>query len=104
MGSSWCFENDPSCVVLYSLQSFDAVAWSALEHSIVVVDRGQDQTISQCLCQFDSQQMSDGLCMVIARSRHRRDMLMKRQTPIERDPQHFDIIGYWQVDSCHGHR
>jgi len=78
-----------------------------VEHSIAVVDPGQDQTTSKCLCQFRSQQVSnvsDGLCMVIARSRHRRDVPVKRQTPIEHDPQHFDIIGYWQVDSCHGHR
>jgi len=38
VGSSWCFENDPSCVVLYSLQLLDAVAWSAVERSIAVVD------------------------------------------------------------------
>jgi len=44
MGSSWCFENDPSCVVLYLLQLLDAVAWSAVEHSIAVVDPGQDKT------------------------------------------------------------
>ena len=42
MGSSWCFENDPSCVVLYSLQLLDAVAGSAVEHSIAVVDPGVD--------------------------------------------------------------
>ena len=74
MGSSWCFENDPSCVVLHSLQLLDAVAGSAVEHSIAAVDPGEDQTTSQCLCQFRSQQVSnvsDGLCMVIARSRHR---------------------------------
>ena len=41
---------------------------------------------------------------IIARSRHRQDVLVKRQTPIEHDPQHFDIIGYWQVDSVHGYR
>ena len=50
MGSSLCFENDPSCVVLYSLQLVDAVAGSAVEHSIAVVDPGEDQTTSQCLC------------------------------------------------------
>jgi len=47
-----------------------------VEHSIAVVDPGQDKTTSKCLCQFRSQQMSnvsDGLCMVTARSRHRRD-------------------------------
>ena len=40
-----------------------------MEHSIAVVDPGQDQTTSQCLCQFRSQQVSnvsDGLCSVIA--------------------------------------
>jgi len=97
-------ENDTSCVVLYSLQLLDAVAGSAVEHSIAVVDPGQDQITGQCLCQFRSQQVSnvsDGLCMVIARSRHhRRDVLVKRQTPIE----HFDLIGYRQVNSGHGHR
>jgi len=65
-----------------------------VEHSIAVVDPGQDQTTSQYMCQFRSQQVSnvsDGLCMVIARSRHRRDALVERQTPIEHDPQHFDI-------------
>jgi len=88
MGSSWCFENDPCCVVLYSLQLLDAVAWSAVEHSIAVVDPGQDKTTGQCLCQFRRQQVSnvsDGLCMVIARSRHRRDVLVKQQTPIKHD-------------------
>jgi len=45
VGSSWCFEIDPSCVVLYSLQLFDAVAGSAVEHSIAVVDPGEDQTV-----------------------------------------------------------
>ena len=100
-------ENDPSCVVVYSLQLLDAVARSVVEHSVAVVDPGQDQTTGQGLCQFGSQQVSnasDGLCTVIARSRHRRDVLVERQTPIEHDPQHFDIIGYWQVDSCDGHR
>ena len=80
MGS---FENDPSCVVLHSLQLLDAVAWSAVEHSIAVVDPGQDQTTSQCLCQFRSQQVSnvsDGLCMVIARSRHRRFWNVRRRS------------------------
>jgi len=40
-----------------------------VEHSIAVVDPGQDQTTGQCLCQFRSQQVSnvsDGLCSVIA--------------------------------------
>ena len=61
---SWCFENDP-----HSLQALDDVGWSAVEYSIAVVDPGQDQTTSQCLCQFRSQQVSkvsDGLFMVIA--------------------------------------
>jgi len=57
VGSSWCFENDPSCVVLYSLQLLDAVAWSAVEHSVAVVDPGQDQTTGQGLCQFRSQRV-----------------------------------------------
>ena len=39
-GSAWSLENDPSCVVPYSLQLLDAVAWSAVEHSIEVVDPG----------------------------------------------------------------
>ena len=106
MGSSWCFENDPSCVVLYSLQLLDAVAGSAVEHSIAVVDPREDRTTSQCLCQFRSKQVSnvlDGLCMVIARSRHRRHMFVERQTLIEHDPQHFDIIGYWQGDKGSNH-
>ena len=57
-------ENDPSCVVVYSLQLLDAVARSVVEHSIAVVDPGQDQTTGQCLCQFRSQRVSnvsDGL-------------------------------------------
>jgi len=77
------------------LQLLDAVAWSAVQHSIAVVNPRQDQTTSQCLCQFRSQQVSyvsDGLCMVIARLRRRQHMLVNRQTPIEHDPQHFDII------------
>jgi len=105
VGSSWCFENDR--VVLYSLQLLDPVAGSAVKHSIAVVDPKEDQTTSQCLCLFRSQQVSnvsDGLCMVIARSRHHREVLVKQQTPIEHDPQHLDFIGYWQVDYCHGHR
>jgi len=74
-----------------------------VEHSIAVVDHGQDQTTSQCLCQFRSQQVSnvsDGLCMLTARSRHRRDVFVESQTPIEHGPQHFDLIGYGprQVD------
>jgi len=39
------------------------------EHSIAIVDPGQDQTTHQSLCQFRSQQVPnvpDGLCMVIA--------------------------------------
>ena len=52
-------ENDPSCVFLYSLHLLDAVAGSAVEHSIAVVDPGQDQTTSQCLCQFRNQQVSN---------------------------------------------
>jgi len=102
VGSSWCFENDP-----HSLQALDDVGWSAVEYSIAVVDPGQDQTTSQCLCQFRSQQVSnvsDGLYMIIARSRHRQHVFVKRQTSIEHDPQHFDLIGYWQVNSGHGHR
>jgi len=44
--------------------------------------------------QFHIQQaLAYGLCTVIARSRHGRDVLVKRQTPIEHDPQHFDIMG-----------
>jgi len=39
---------------LYSLHLLDAVAGSAVEHSIAVVDPGQDQTTSQYLCQFCS--------------------------------------------------
>ena len=38
------------------LQLLDAVAGSAVEHSIAVVDPREDQTTSQCLCQFHSQQ------------------------------------------------
>ena len=60
-------------IKLFGLQ-LDAVAWSTMDNSVAVVDPGQDQTTSQCLCQFHSQQVSnvlDGLCMVIARSRHR---------------------------------
>ena len=65
--------NDPSCVVLYSLQHLDAIFGSAVEHSIAVVDPGEDQTTGQGLCQFRSEQvsnLSDGLCMVTALSRH----------------------------------
>ena len=36
--NNWHFTNDPSCVVLYSLQFLDAAAWSAVEHSFAVVD------------------------------------------------------------------
>jgi len=63
MGSSLSLENNPSCTVLYLLQLRDAVAWSAVEHSVAVVDPGQDQTTGQGLCQFCSQQVlnvSDG--------------------------------------------
>ena len=78
-----------------------------MDNSVAVVDPGQDQTTSQCLCQFHSQQVSnvlDGLCMVIARSRHRWHVFVEWQTPIEHDPQHFDIISYGQVDSGHRYR
>jgi len=51
-GSSWRLENDPSCVVLHTLQLLDAVSWSAVQHSIAIVDPGQDQTTRQRLCQF----------------------------------------------------
>ena len=87
------------CSASYSLQLLDAVAGSAVEHSIAVVDPGQDQTTSRCLCQFGSQQVSNGLCMLIALSRPCRDVLVKRQMPVDHDPQHFGVIGYWQVDS-----
>ena len=105
MGSSWCFENDPSCIVLYSLQYLDAVVWSAVEHSIAVVDPGQDQTTSQCLCQFCSQQVSnvsDGLCMVIARSRYRQDVLVKdrRRSSTTPNTDDTDDLCPWQESTC----
>jgi len=40
-GLAWDRLGASSCVVLHSLQLLDAVAWSAVEHSIAVVDPGQ---------------------------------------------------------------
>jgi len=43
--------NDPCGVVLYTLQLLDGARWSAMEHSIAVIDPGKDQTASERLCQ-----------------------------------------------------
>jgi len=104
MGSFGLLQNDPSRIVLHPLQLHDAVLRSAVEHSVAVVDPRQDQTTSQRLCEFRSQKvpnMSDGLCVVVARSCHRRDVLVERQTSIEHDSQHLHVVGYWQIDSSH---
>ena len=50
VGSSWRLEDDPSSVVLHTLQLTDGVGWSTVEPSVVVTDPGQDQTARQCLC------------------------------------------------------
>jgi len=50
VGSSCRLEDDPSSVVLHTLQLPDGVRWSTVEHSIAVIDPGQDQTARQCLC------------------------------------------------------
>ena len=74
VGSSWRLEDDPSRIVLHTLQLPDGVGWSAVEHSIAVVDPRQDQTARQHLCKVRRQQVSnvtDGLCVVVARSCHR---------------------------------
>jgi len=57
VGSSWRLEDDPSSVVLRTLQRSDGVGWSTVEHSVAVVDPGQDQTARQCLCKVRRQQV-----------------------------------------------
>ena len=47
--------NDPCDVVLYTLQLVDGAGWSAVEHSVAVVDPGKDQAICKCLCEVSSQ-------------------------------------------------
>ena len=69
VGSSWRLEDDPSSVVLHTLQLPDGVGWSTVEHSVAVIDPGQDQTARQCLCKVRRQQVSnvtDGLCVEVA--------------------------------------
>ena len=56
VGSSWRLEDDPSSVVLHTLQLPDGVGWSTVEHSVAVIDLGQDQTARQCLCKVRRQQ------------------------------------------------
>ena len=38
VGSSWPLEDDPSSVVLHTLQLLDGVGWSTVEHSVAVID------------------------------------------------------------------
>ena len=59
VGSSWRLENDPSSVVLYTVQLPDGVGWSTVGHSVAVIDPGQDQTARQCLCKVRRQQVSN---------------------------------------------
>jgi len=69
VGSSWCLEDDPTSVVLNTLQLLYGVGWSTVEHSVAVIDPGQDQTARQCLCKVRRQQVSnvtDGLCVEVA--------------------------------------
>jgi len=69
VGSSWRLEDDPTSVVLHTLQLLDGVGWSTVEHSVAVIDPGQDQTARQCLCKVRRQQVSnvtDGLCVEVA--------------------------------------
>ena len=61
--------NDPRGIVLYPLQLVDGAGWSAVEHSVAVVDSGEDQTTCERLSEVHSQQMTyavDRLCMVVA--------------------------------------
>ena len=51
------------------LQLPDGVGWSTMEHSVAVIDPGQDQTARQCLCKVRRQQVSNvtvGLCVEVA--------------------------------------
>ena len=69
VGSSLRLEDDPSSVLLHTLQLPDGVRWSAVEHSVAVIDPGQDQTARQCLCKVRRQQVSnvtDGMCVEVA--------------------------------------
>jgi len=69
VGLSWRLEDDPSSVVLHTLQLLDGVGWSTVEHSIAVIDPEQDQTPRQCLCKVRRQQVSNvtyGLCVEVA--------------------------------------
>jgi len=47
--------NDPCGIVLYMLHLVDGAGWSAVEHSIAVVDPGKDQATRKCLCEVGSQ-------------------------------------------------
>jgi len=61
--------NDHRGIVLYLLQLIDGAGWSAVEHSVAVVDPGEDQTARELLSEVHSQQMTyvaDRLCMVVA--------------------------------------
>ena len=47
----------------------DGVGWSTVDHSVALIDAGQDQTARQCLCKVCRQQVSnetDGLCVEVA--------------------------------------
>jgi len=41
-GVAWRLEDDPSSIVLRTLQLPDGVGWSTVEHSIAVINPGQD--------------------------------------------------------------
>jgi len=50
--------NDPRGIVLYPLQLVDGAGWSAVEHSVAVVDPGEDQITCERLNEVHSQQMT----------------------------------------------
>ena len=61
--------SDPRGIVLYPLQLVDGAGWSAVKHSVAVVDSAEDQTTCERLSEVHSQQMTyvaDRLCMVVA--------------------------------------
>jgi len=37
---------------------------------------------------------ADRLCIVVAWSRHGQDVFVERQTPVQKDSEYFDVIGY----------
>ena len=57
----------------------DAVGWNAVQESVAVVDSSEDETTRQCLreiCRNEMTDVADSMCMVIARLRLGRNVLV----------------------------